>query len=88
MESMGGESERSERENIDSYQGDESLISRPPLDPSYNRPGDDSGPPRFRPQTSEFTMVDFLDHGFMIDFSEYGLSLWRDGDGCLYVTAG
>ena len=69
--------EKGEERNIDFSLEDKPLKPRPLLDPSYNRPGDDSGPPRFKPQTSEFTLV-------TDDF--YGWFMWRGGNGVLYLN--
>ena len=71
-----GEGERSEPRDIDFSSKDESPISREPLDPNYNKPGDDFGPPRFTPQTSEFTLL---------DDNYYGFFMWRGSNGVLYL---
>jgi len=64
-------------EDINFSSGEGTSRRRKPLDPNYNRPGDDFGPPRFTPQTSEFTLV---------DYDYYGFFMWRGGNGTLYLS--
>ena len=68
---------KGKKENIDFSSGEETSRRRKPLDPNYNRPGDDFGPPKFTPQTSEFTLV---------DYDYYGFFMWLGGNGTLYLS--
>ena len=64
-------------EDIDFSPEEASSRRGEPLDPNYNRPGDDFGPSRFIPQTGEFTLV---------DDDYYGFFMWRGGNGVLYLS--